>query len=146
MNTNNLNSIIHELVTNNFPRNNLSSRYYNQPPTGGYQVNEEYEYVLPDNDDISSTVLLEIVTRFGSPEIDSFMNTIKREQIKNLKCKRVKSHEVNVDFVCAICIENFKTNEFYRQLTCKHCFHKKCIDRWFKREHNDCPMCRTKVI
>jgi hypothetical protein len=144
MNTNNLSSIIHELVTNR--TNTLSNRYYNQPPVGGYQVNEEYEYVLPDNDDLSSTVLLEIVTRFGSPEVDSFMKSIKREQIKLLSCKKVKASQVNGDFVCPICIEPFKQNEHYRELSCQHCFHKKCIDRWFKREHTDCPMCRTQII
>jgi len=124
----------------------LSTRYYNEPPYGGYQINEEHEYMLPDSDDISSTFLLEIVTQFGSPEIDSFMKTIKKEQIKELCCKRVKHEQVIPDFVCAICLEQFKEKEFYRPLECSHCFHKKCIDRWFKREHTDCPMCRTKIL
>jgi len=124
----------------------ISTRYYNEPPNGGYELNEEYDYILPDNDDISSTFLLEIVTNFGSPEIDSFMKTIKVEQIKQLSCKKVKKSQVSQDFVCPICIENFKENEYYRPLECSHCFHKKCIDRWFKKEHVDCPMCRTKII
>ena len=150
MDTDNLTSIIHDFVSNfnTISRTNrmLSNRYYNEPPNGGYQVNEEYEYVLPDNDDITSTVLLEIVTHFGSPELDSFMKKIKQEQIKALPCKRVKSAQVSSEFVCPICIDTFKEREMYRNLKCSHCFHKKCIDNWFKKDHSECPMCRTNAI
>jgi hypothetical protein len=127
-------------------RNFLSNRYYNEPPVGGYQVNEEHEYVLPDSDDISSSLLLEIVTQFGSPEVESFMKTIKREQIKTLPCKKIKKDDVCVDFACPICIENFKEHEQYRKLSCSHCFHKKCIDKWFKKDHTECPMCRAEIL
>ena len=140
-------SSVRSLHDNTLPRNpTLSRRYYNEPPIGGYEINDEYEYVLPDIDDISSTMLLEIVTRFGSPEIDSFIKTIKREQLKKLTCERVKFNQVSSEFICPICIDMFKEREFCRKLPCSHCFHKKCIDRWFKKEHVDCPMCRTKVI
>ena len=127
--------------------NVLSTRYYNEPPQGGYNVNEEHEYILPDNDDVSSVVLLEIVTRFGSPETDSFMKSVRRDQIKNIgKYKKVKKDDDMCTIVCPICIEEFKENEFYRKLECSHCFHKRCIDKWFRKDHSDCPMCRTKII
>jgi hypothetical protein len=126
----------------------LSSRYYNNPPLGGYVVDETEEYVLADNDDISSSVFLEMVTRFGSPETDLFMKSLRRDQIKSIgKCKKVKAESANIiDQVCPICLENFKENEFYRNLECNHIFHKKCIDRWFRKDHSDCPMCRKQVI
>jgi len=125
----------------------LSSRYYNDPPRGGYQINEEHDYVLPDDDDVSSTVLLEIVTRFGSPEAEGFMKNCRRSQIKSLgKYKKVTNASELCDTTCPICIDNFKENEFYRTLECAHVFHKKCIDRWFRKDHSDCPMCRKKVI
>ena len=124
----------------------ISSRYYNDPPNGGYQINEEHEYILPDNDDISSTLLLEIVTRFGSPETESFMKSVRRDQIKGIgKYKKIKENEM-CQLECPICLENFKINEFYRKLDCSHCFHKRCIDRWFRKDHSDCPMCRAKII
>ena len=104
----------------------------------------EEEYVLQDTDDLSSTILLDIVTRFGSPGNDSFMKLYKKSQIKNIgKYKKVKN-ECELD--CPICLEQLKTNEYYRELSCKHIFHKKCIDRWFKKDHSDCPMCRTKIL
>jgi hypothetical protein len=145
MDTDNLTSLIYGMVSS-FNNNRISTRYYNQPPVGGYEVTEEYEYVIPDDDDISSTVLLELVTQFGSPELDSFMKKVKTDRIKSLSCKRVKQKDLNCDFTCPICIDTFKENEYYRKLKCTHCFHKKCIDSWFKKDHSDCPMCRTKII
>jgi len=125
----------------------ISSRYYNDPPRGGYQVNEEHDYILPDDDDISSTVLLEVITRFGSPETDSFLKNCRRKQIKNIgKYKKVTASSELLQTSCPICLDDFKENEFYRALDCKHCFHKRCIDRWFRKDHSDCPMCRTKVL
>ena len=125
----------------------ISSRYYNNPPNGGYQVDEEHEYILPDDDDISATVLLEVVTRFGSPETESFMKKCRKTQIKNIgKYKKVIKDSELLEKTCPICLENFKEKEFYRTLDCSHCFHKKCIDQWFRKDHSDCPMCRTKVI
>ena len=125
----------------------ISSRYYNDPPQGGYQINEEHDYILPDDDDITSSVLLEIVTRFGSPETESFFKNCRRTQIKGIgKYKKVTKDSELLEVVCPICLENFKENEYYRTLECTHSFHKKCIDRWFRKDHSDCPMCRTKII
>jgi hypothetical protein len=125
----------------------LSSRYFNRPPLGGYRVDEEEEYLPQDNDDISSTLMLEIITNFGSPEIEMFMKNIKRKQIKTIgKSKKVKPETDICQETCPICIDEFKPNELYRNLTCGHQFHKKCIDRWFRKDHSDCPMCRQSVI
>jgi hypothetical protein len=125
----------------------LSSRYYNDPPAGGYQINEEHEYILPDNDDITSAVLLEVVTSFGSPETESYLKNIRRNQIKNIgKYKKIKKDDPLKETDCPICIESFKENEFYRKLDCGHCFHKRCIDRWFRKDHSECPMCRKKIL
>jgi hypothetical protein len=120
------------------------SRYYNNPPVGGYEVNEEHEYILPDNDDITASVLLEIVTRFGTRETDS---VIRRSKIKGLgKYHKIPKESPLTAETCPICIDNFKEHECYRTLSCSHSFHKRCIDRWFRKDHSDCPMCRTKII
>ena len=39
----------------------ISSRYYNNPPQGGYLINEEHEYILPDHDDLSSMIFLDFL-------------------------------------------------------------------------------------
>jgi len=151
-----LNEAIHDALRTNIAniyrdtlRNmNNRRRYFNNPPAGGYTLNEELEYILPDRDDISSTILLDIVTRFGSPGNDSMHDHFKlhrKNQIKNIQYKKIKDPS-DIELDCPICLEEFKRGEYYRKLECDHCFHKKCIDRWFKKDHSECPMCRKKII
>lgn len=54
--------------------------------------------------------------------------------------KKIKDEEMD----CSICLEQFQKKEYYRELPfCKHTFHKKCIDRWFKHDTQmSCPICR----
>ena len=128
-------------------RNVRSRRYFNNPPIGGYIIDEEFEYILPDRDDLSSTLLLDIVTRFGSPGNDTLhehMKKQRRNQIKNIgKYKKIVS---DLCSDCPICLDTLKVGEYSRTLDCNHTFHKKCIDRWFKKDHSDCPMCRKVII
>ena len=30
-------------------------------------------------------------------------------------------------------------------MTCKHAFHKECVDKWLQVGRNNCPACRSKV-
>jgi hypothetical protein len=93
-------------------------------------------------------IFLDVVTRFGSPGSDSCLINNRRDKIKQIgKYKKVKASNISLlETTCPICIENFKEGEYYRTLECKHSFHKKCIDRWFKKDHSDCPMCRKLII
>ena len=52
----------------------------------------------------------------------------------------------DIEEECPICLEQLHKGEYQKVLDCKHCFHKKCIDRWFKKDNDFCPMCRLKVI
>jgi hypothetical protein len=132
---------------NRSPSEALSSRYYNTPPTGGYRVDEEEEYLPHDTDDASSIIMLEMITRFGSPETELFMKSLRRKQIKTIgKCKKIKPGSELCEQTCPICLDDFKVNELYRNLDCSHRFHKKCIDHWFRKDHSDCPMCRQQVF
>jgi hypothetical protein len=128
----------------------LSSRYYNNPPTGGYLLNEEHEYILPDRDDMSSMVFLDMINRFGSPGTDSGFaeryKDFRNKKIKKLgKYKKIKEID-KFDGPCPICMDDFCKGEYQRTLECTHVFHKKCIDKWFKKDKNDCPMCRKVII
>lgn len=49
---------------------------------------------------------------------------------------------VSVDKECSICLEEMITD--IQVLTCKHEFHKKCVQRWCL-ENNVCPICRTEA-
>jgi hypothetical protein len=140
-------SLLSSEILNNNSRI-LSSRYYNTPPQGGYIVNEEYEYILSDTDDLASLVFLDVATRFGSPGSDNkLMKECRKNKIKKIgSYKKIKDGDLLLNNQCSICIENFSCGEFQRTLCCNHSFHKKCIDKWFKKDKNDCPMCRTKII
>jgi hypothetical protein len=123
-------------------RNTLSSRYYNNPPEGGYQINEEHEYNI-DYDDLQALIFLDVTTRFASPVSDTELKASRREKIKEIKYKKVKESSDNE---CSICLDTIKVGEFEKTLICKHSFHKKCIDRWFKKDNDSCPMCRLNII
>jgi hypothetical protein len=123
-------------------RSTLSSRYYNNPPDGGYQINEEHDYIF-DDDDHSALIFLDATTRMASPLSDKEIKNLRRSKIREIKCKKVKE---STETECPICLDEIKMGEFQKTLDCKHCFHKKCIDRWFKKDNDFCPMCRLKVI
>jgi hypothetical protein len=130
---------------------NISSRYYNNPPQGGYLVNEEHEYIFPDHDDLSAMIFLDVATRFGSPGSDNGFiekyKNIRKNKIKQIgKYKKIKENDQLINNECSICIENFCCGEYQRTLVCNHVFHKKCIDKWFKKDKNECPICRRVII
>ena len=43
---------------------------------------------------------------------------------------------------CAVCVEDFKTDENVRVLPCQHIFHPKCIDIWLDEYSSLCPLCK----
>ena len=129
--------------------NIISSRYYNNPPQGGYLLNEEHEYNFLDHDDLSSMIFLDVATRFGSPGSDcGDIKEIRKNKIKQIgKYKKIKKDDTSlIESACPICLDNFQIGEYYRELDCTHCFHKKCIDKWFKKDHSECPMCRKIIL
>ncbi|XP_007537347.1 E3 ubiquitin-protein ligase RNF133 [Erinaceus europaeus] len=46
---------------------------------------------------------------------------------------------------CVVCFELYKPNDVVRILTCKHFFHKICIDPWILA-HGTCPMCKCDIL
>ena len=66
------------------------------------------------------------------------------EYIRKMPSKRYKCDENSEPQECTICFENFERNERYRELPCKHLFHKRCVDKWFDKSVF-CPMCRQDM-
>ena len=47
--------------------------------------------------------------------------------------------------VCSICNESMENGSIIRKINrCNHCFHDRCINRWFI-SHSTCPMCRAGI-
>lgn len=76
----------------------------------------------------------------------------KSEQLPSKRCKAEligrKSQILKIydnffkENDCAICLENFTKENDFTYLTCKHFFHRQCIERWIESS-NTCPKCRT---
>ncbi|KAM3137075.1 hypothetical protein pb186bvf_010803 [Paramecium bursaria] len=47
---------------------------------------------------------------------------------------------------CAICLSEFKKQDFIRITACIHIFHTRCLDQWIKRKNDTCPTCRQGLI
>lgn len=45
---------------------------------------------------------------------------------------------------CAVCLEDFKSQDYQKTLPCKHRFHPQCIDECL-RHSSACPICRADV-
>ncbi|KAJ8773609.1 hypothetical protein K2173_005855 [Erythroxylum novogranatense] len=44
---------------------------------------------------------------------------------------------------CCVCLCRFEAEEEVSELSCKHFFHKGCLDKWFDNNHRTCPLCRS---
>lgn len=44
---------------------------------------------------------------------------------------------------CCVCLCGFEDEEDVSELSCKHFFHKGCLDKWFDNKHTTCPLCRS---
>ena len=61
------------------------------------------------------------------------------------KYKKIKKEEEYKK--CNICFEQFKENQYKRDIKCGHLFHKKCIDKWINKYHKvNCPVCRENIF
>jgi hypothetical protein len=120
--------------------------------------NENYsenEYIKENNNDIEYHVYYEIIenntdddnTDDDNEEFDYFINC---KEIDKILCKseKIKKDDIliNNNEHCNICYDNYSIGQFKRVLPeCKHCFHKKCVDKWLKSKSN-CPICRCNLL
>lgn len=44
---------------------------------------------------------------------------------------------------CCVCLCGFEADEEVSELSCKHFFHKGCLDKWLDKQHTTCPLCRS---
>ncbi|XP_021292998.1 probable E3 ubiquitin-protein ligase XERICO [Herrania umbratica] len=44
---------------------------------------------------------------------------------------------------CCVCLCGFEADEEVSELSCKHFFHKGCLEKWFDNKHSTCPLCRS---
>lgn len=48
------------------------------------------------------------------------------------------------DAICSICLGKYQDNDELRELSCTHCFHVECVDKWLKINAS-CPLCKHEI-
>lgn len=89
------------------------------------------------------TVMVEWILNSNEIDKKTFKDFLKKLG-KYIKIKK-EDPLINEKEKCSICLSNYKVGEFKRVLPiCKHTYHKKCIDKWFKLCKNKfCPLCKA---
>lgn len=114
-----------------------------------FQLNQIFNETTNDNHHYSVRILL--------TEIEQPRNNISYPSDYFLNCKhindilgnsqKIKENDeiLKSENICNICYDIYEKNQFKRIINqCKHCFHKKCIDKWLKKNAS-CPVCRIKL-
>ena len=68
------------------------------------------------------------------------------EQIKMIPIVKYKKSNSEIkDEMCSVCQYDFLPGERLRMMTCRHTFHRRCVDDWLKKE-KVCPNCKEEVL
>ncbi|CAH8253621.1 unnamed protein product [Arabidopsis lyrata] len=82
------------------------------------------------------------------PEEDFVRRRISITHFKSLYENRGEEEEEEEEeergVECCVCLCGFKEEEEVSELvSCKHFFHRTCLDNWFGNNHTTCPLCRS---
>jgi hypothetical protein len=104
-------------------------------------IDIEMEDIDPDN--MTYEELLELQDKIGyvsrgfsDREIHSIPKIKFDKSLLNFKLE---------DKICTVCQYEYKSGQDLRLLACKHSFHTRCVDHWFRRE-KICPNCKDEVV
>lgn len=92
-------------------------------------------YITADDEDAGQ---FSIILKTKKPTLKQLLGHLNKPQ-------RIKPNDPLLEEHCSICFEQYEVGQLKRTLdTCNHVFHKKCIDKWFRKNSDDmnCPVCR----
>ncbi|KNA25722.1 hypothetical protein SOVF_003410 [Spinacia oleracea] len=61
----------------------------------------------------------------------------------NSKIHRDGNSKIALEGECCVCLCKFEDEEEVSELSCKHFFHRNCLEKWFDNHHTTCPLCRS---
>lgn len=108
------------------------------------------DYTEVENPPITLQVFLHLPLLITSIIVVVLVMTFETDIDKNLIAKEIsklplQKYTDSLEFQeCPICLDLFFQGDEVRILSCKHCFHKNCIDSWLVNLLK-CPLCRNSV-
>lgn len=84
---------------------------------------------------------------FNNNDLEDVKVTLTKSEFKKFKRIFLTTNNIN-DYSnkeCNICMEEYKLKNTLISLSCKHLFHKKCIQNWLCNEKVSCPICRKDM-
>ena len=104
--------------------------------------------IFSNNNENNNNITFNIefdIQRNIEEESNYFKNCQHINEVLN-NCYCIKKGDELIGTSCDICMEEFKLKEYKRIIpSCKHYFHKKCIDKWLKKK-STCPICRKELL
>ncbi|CAN0929344.1 Probable E3 ubiquitin-protein ligase XERICO [Linum grandiflorum] len=107
---------------------------------------------------LTSLLQLVFMASSSSPSItnqdhDSELQTSRRRSISNTQFRLLSSEAfekgnnggTKTECCCCVCLCGFEDDEEVSELSCKHFFHKGCLQKWFDNRHVTCPLCRSMM-
>ena len=113
-----------------------------------------FDHVDTEDRDTSSSNTTNNILDWGPPETTTRTTTNPTEGKTNVKkesasakLKRLQRYRKERDSKekkqCSICLDDIRSKNDTRMLSCAHTFHGSCVGEWLKRS-NVCPLCRTE--
>jgi len=97
---------------------------------------------------ISYSIYMRLLTNLLPPNYEDVKLTVEEEELEKIPIELYKNLDLEVkkdNTNCIICRDEYKDDDNIRLLSCKHIYHKDCIDNWLKEYSYKCPHCREKV-
>ena len=96
-----------------------------------------------DGSDLES--FFDLIAEYNLEDVNVTLDANSINKLPLVKFNTLKDYDLQTDIhdKCAICLEQFIDDDDVRLLTCKHFFHKNCIDTWLTEHNVHCPLCRN---
>ena len=142
-------------IYSNFQESNFFPNYdsHTLPDSSSLNIETNDEFNTLMSHDNLYAVLLNAINILGdiienTPPENIENETLTSIQIEQIPCKeydKISNENVFKSKKCIICYEEYQSTDLCRILTCKHIFHKTCIDKWLLENSNKCPLCKKIV-
>lgn len=120
---------------------------------GGYYP-PDHSIVTGEARDLDSfAALLDLAELLGQvkpPTVSK--DELEKSGLEVIKASMVKEYEeqgkITVSCIekCLICLDDYDAEDDVRVMTCRHAFHRDCVDKWLVTGRNNCPACRSKGV